>query len=355
MNLQPIFARALTPELEAKLTPEAIRIIQEMNAKYEEYNGSPAYFGEALNLAFVYDNGGGRRIGVVFDWVCLDPSNDWKQSVYLFERLMGLARSIPSQKLIKIASVKELEEMKSRREIDFISYQKGVDCHSSLQYLIAGKPIKWENSYLIDYFNNPGYSNVDFIVKLDNGELISLGTPGEFIQTGTDPTYGPIYTPPADALARARAWASPVKGAIEHPRVVFVYWGSGNDRVDKRMSPREFLQYLNSLPAPAPEQSVEVQSAPTAIPSSNEISSGAEPGATTSGGLWGTFISSDWAWCVTRFPNDPTRQQQCLAELQRKADTEVPKSVIVGVGASAGTIALLLLAFGVLYLLWKGR
>ncbi|MEM4203570.1 MAG: hypothetical protein QXS54_05825 [Candidatus Methanomethylicaceae archaeon] len=348
MNLHPIFAQALTPDLEAKLTPGAIQVIQGMNEKYE---GRPAYIVDALKLGFVYDNGGGRRVGIKFDFMCLDPSNDWTQSVYLFEKLMNVARSIPSQKLIKITSVEELEEMEARGEIDFIVQSSGSGCSRVLEYFKSGKTVKWESGALLEYLDNPGYHYLDLIVKLDNGKLVSLGNPGNLPQAGTDPTYGPIYTVTASYMEMARAWARPIREAIEHPRVVFVYWGS--DPRAKKMSPGELLQYLNSLPPP--EQPGEVQSAQTAIPSSSGISSVAEPGATTSSSLGGTFISSDWAWCVTRFPNDPARQQQCLTELQRKVDTEVPKSVIIGAGASAGTIALLLLAFGALYLLLKGR
>ncbi|MEM4218130.1 MAG: hypothetical protein QXZ09_08910, partial [Candidatus Methanomethylicaceae archaeon] len=68
----------------------------------------------------------------------------------------------------------------------------------------------------------------------------------------------------------------------------------------------------------------------------------------------GTFIASDWAWCVTRFPNDPARQQQCLAELQRKTEQDITKPVLIGTGVGLGTILIIaVIAGGAYLLLWR--
>jgi hypothetical protein len=51
----------------------------------------------------------------------------------------------------------------------------------------------------------------------------------------------------------------------------------------------------------------------------------------------GTFIFADWAWCVSRFPNDPNRQRQCYEDLQKRPTQDVTTPAAVGAGFGLGT------------------
>lgn len=94
--------------------------------------------------------------------------------------------------------------------------------------------------------------------------------------------------------------------------------------------------------------------------STGSSGSGSGTGISTGSGTSGsvspgsTFIASDWAWCVTRFPNDPARQQQCLLELQGKTEQAITKPALIGSGMGLGTFLLLaMMAGGIYYFVFR--
>jgi uncharacterized membrane protein YgcG len=70
-------------------------------------------------------------------------------------------------------------------------------------------------------------------------------------------------------------------------------------------------------------------------------------GSSAGGSVGGTFIFADWAWCVSRFPNDPNRQRQCYEDLQKRPTQDVTTPAAVGAGVGLGTFLVIgALAFG---------
>ena len=102
---------------------------------------------------------------------------------------------------------------------------------------------------------------------------------------------------------------------------------------------------VNSCPEPSSGGGTQPSSGDGTQPSSG---GGTQP---SSGAPGSGYIASDWAWCVTRFPNDPARQQQCLLDLQKKAEVTTP--ALIGAGTGLGTFIIIGTLVGGGYLIYK--
>lgn len=356
-------------EVLPKLSPKVPDRIREIIDHYVMGWDDPQLFdrqfqfiirGVMENLCLIYDNGNGIKIAVRVSGSCFAPLYKLGTMHIVFSRLMELARN---PRVLKIVTRPEEESMLESGEAKWRAIiSPGGNCRG-LQVLQSGKPIKWDSDWLLDYFENPGVSNRPLMVELDTGEVISLGlSGGGLVQTGVDPEHGPIYEPRPGWREEALSLAAKARIILEHPRVVKMYFGARNAAV-RGMTFNELLQYLNSLPQPITMQQPEgpqpsqVQGASQAdVVASGQPSQSSSEGAPPEGAIPNrTFISSDWAWCVMKFPNNPVGQQQCLDDLQAKSEWEVQTPEVVSAGVSSGTIVILLLAAWIAYLLLKGR
>jgi hypothetical protein len=112
-------------------------------------------------------------------------------------------------------------------------------------------------------------------------------------------------------------------------------FGQYNEEVTKCNS--NYLECIKCGSIPVlPSQSV----APQAVISTSTASAPAQ--ASTSPGQ--TVIFSDWAVCVSRFPNDPEGQRQCMESMKKgpvEEASDVSTPAAVGAGSGLGTFLLL--------------
>lgn len=106
------------------------------------------------------------------------------------------------------------------------------------------------------------------------------------------------------------------------------------------MFSKGFIYYGTVLSPPALRVLISWKGRGRGVGDGGQNGNGSGGNPPTSRGPTGTYLFSDWAWCVARFPNDPDRQAQCLADMQRGPDFS--RAGLVGAGAGLGTFLLLL-------------